>query len=137
MFDNLVPDSEPDFKNIPPSAPPFVLDNFKTEYHPRARHDLLIQCFEEFSHSRPAPDFSKVNPEPWWPFSSRIDFEFAEFALDAALNRRQVSALLNLVDCVTANRTQLTFRTYDDVMHAWSAASHKQPAVRTFSCVPS
>ncbi|KAK0443415.1 uncharacterized protein EV420DRAFT_1484941 [Desarmillaria tabescens] len=62
-------------QNLPISAPSIILPADKT------REDKL----EDFN---PAPEKPKIplDDTPWHPFSSELDFELAEFILEAALN---------------------------------------------------
>ncbi|KIK78072.1 hypothetical protein PAXRUDRAFT_17084 [Paxillus rubicundulus Ve08.2h10] len=47
---------------------------------------------------------------PWCPFQCKGDFEFAEIALDASLNQKQVDDLLDLISCVAKGTTQVTLK---------------------------
>ncbi|KAG2091483.1 uncharacterized protein F5147DRAFT_822988 [Suillus discolor] len=69
---------------------------FKTEYHPRSARATLYQMFDEFGITQEM-QHAPVDEEPWRPFRSRGDFEFSEIALDAALNKSQINALLELI----------------------------------------
>ncbi|KAI0677658.1 hypothetical protein C8Q78DRAFT_962196, partial [Trametes maxima] len=104
------------------------LDDFKTEYHPRMKRPPLIQHFEDFKRGNKPVDPSKLRRDPWKPWSTRLDFEVAEFALGASLSRSQVTILLGLFDRVAADRSKLTFKTYDDIKAGWEAASKMFPA---------
>ncbi|KAG2133599.1 uncharacterized protein EDB93DRAFT_1093239, partial [Suillus bovinus] len=50
-----------------------------------------------------------VDEEPWRPFCSHSDFEFAEIALNAALNKSQINALLALIGCISRGESQGNF----------------------------
>ncbi|PIL22890.1 hypothetical protein GSI_15586 [Ganoderma sinense ZZ0214-1] len=114
----------------PPSPPPYQVDDFKTEYHPKANREPVIQHFEEFTREAPPIDFSKLNYEPWLPaFRTRLDFELAEFTLGADLNEGQIATLMALIKHIIEDPSQLSLKSPQDIMKAWSAASHKQPAV--------
>ncbi|KAI0794278.1 hypothetical protein C8Q74DRAFT_1247749 [Fomes fomentarius] len=75
--------------------------------------------------------------KPWQSFKSRIDFEFAEFALHAGLNHGQLSVLLDIVQRVAANPKDLTFGSASEVQAAWETAKHKQPTVCVIYLYPS
>ncbi|KAH7917227.1 hypothetical protein BV22DRAFT_974760, partial [Leucogyrophana mollusca] len=61
--------------------------------------------------------------EPWQPFSCRADFEFAEIAQKARLNREQTNELLKLISRIAAGHAKLSFETYADVRKAWDHAA--------------
>jgi hypothetical protein len=97
------------------------LADFKTEYHPRSKRPTLFQTANEFRvrHvSKPTPD-----PTPWHPFRCKGDFEFAEIALEASLNKEQVEALLNLISRVAKGEAQVTFANEAELRKAcdWAA----------------
>lgn len=82
------------------------LADFKTEYHPRSKRPTLFQTSDAFrvhNTSKPPP-----NPTPWHPFRCKGDFEFAEIALEASLNKGQVESLLNLISHVAKGEAQVT-----------------------------
>lgn len=88
-----------------------------------------VRAVDPVLKAEPLPD------QPWHPFPSRTDFEFAEFALDADLTAEQVDALLALIRRITSNPADLTFNSHKDVRKAWDNAASKQPAVCTIYCV--
>ncbi|KAI0649456.1 hypothetical protein C8Q79DRAFT_999221 [Trametes meyenii] len=102
-------------------------DDFLAVHHPHSEQPPTTHHFEDFSREPPKPDPSKLSDRPWEPFQSQLDFEFAEFTLNAALNQGQIDILLKLVDRIAVNRTDFSFRSYGDVKGAWEAASHMSP----------
>ncbi|KAI0649720.1 hypothetical protein C8Q79DRAFT_1062206 [Trametes meyenii] len=119
----------PTFKQPVLQNPPADLcaDDFLAVHHPHSERPPTTHHFEDFSREPPKPDPSKLSNRPWEPFQSQLDFEFAEFALNAALNQGQIDILLKLVDRITVNRMDFSFRSYGDVKGAWEAASHMSP----------
>ena len=101
------------------------LDAIKTEYHPHANKSPKVVKFEYYReyHSqrhRPTPR----NPtKPWIPFRTRAEFEFAEIALDAALNKRQVDALLKLFRRCVGGEDTLGLKDHAELTHMWELAS--------------
>jgi len=91
---------------------------FKTEFHPRSRRPDLLQRFEEFGVTRCAPEVP-ADEEPWRPFQSRGDFEFAEIAVDASLSKTQINALLDLISRVKMGQTELTLKNENDLRRAY------------------
>ncbi|KAG1811595.1 hypothetical protein EV424DRAFT_1327573 [Suillus variegatus] len=80
---------------------------FKTEYHPRSGRSTIYQTFDEFGIAQETQD-APIDEEPWRPFRSRGDFEFSEIALDAALNKSQINALLGLISRISQGQAQIT-----------------------------
>ncbi|KAG1796452.1 uncharacterized protein HD556DRAFT_1431467 [Suillus plorans] len=79
---------------------------FKTMYHPSAGREPLLQTFEEFGVNSHPEEELPVDEEPWRPFCSRGDFEFAEIALNAALNKSQINALLALIGRISRGESR-------------------------------
>ncbi|KZT00141.1 uncharacterized protein LAESUDRAFT_631845, partial [Laetiporus sulphureus 93-53] len=46
--------------------------------------------------------------KPWGPFRTCTDFEFAKIALNAALNKDQVNALINIINAVASGKAEFT-----------------------------
>ncbi|KAG1797456.1 uncharacterized protein HD556DRAFT_1233350 [Suillus plorans] len=109
-----------------PSAPP-NLDTFKTEYHPHSGRATSVESFSTFGrkeHQLPPI----VDNEPWQPFACRADFEFAELAHQAALNKNQTDELLRLIWRIADGQVKFTFKSHGDVSKAWDrAASQMSP----------
>jgi hypothetical protein len=101
------------------------LDAIKTEYHPHANKSPKVVKFEEYreynsQRHRPTPR----NPtKPWIPFRTHAEFEFAEIALDAALNKRQVDALLKLFRRCVGGEDTLGLKDHAELTHMWELAS--------------
>ncbi|KAG2085342.1 uncharacterized protein F5147DRAFT_793714 [Suillus discolor] len=95
---------------------------FKTEYHPRSARATLYQMFDEFGITQEM-QHAPVDEEPWRPFRSRGDFEFSEIALDAALNKSQINALLELISRIAQGQAQITLKNETDLSRAWDNAA--------------
>ncbi|KAH9848281.1 hypothetical protein C2E23DRAFT_739970 [Lenzites betulinus] len=107
-------------------------DDFLTVNHPHAKLPPTIHHFEDFIRdSQPKVDPSSIPKRPWEPFNSRIDFEFAQFVLEAALNNGQVDRLLKLIACISEGRSDFSFKNSGDVKSAWDVASHLSPPFET------
>ncbi|KAG2123848.1 hypothetical protein DEU56DRAFT_873379 [Suillus clintonianus] len=92
---------------------------FKTEYHPSADCEPLHQAFNEFGINTHPEEQLPINEEPWRPFVSHGNFEFAEIALDAALNKSQINGLLALISCISRGETQMMLKNDADLCKAW------------------
>ncbi|OJT12638.1 hypothetical protein TRAPUB_10879 [Trametes pubescens] len=119
----------PVLRNIPS---PLCEDDFLTVHHPRAGRPPTIDHFDDYKPDRPDDpvDLSRLNKTPWEPFKSRIDFEFAEFALGASLNQGQISTLLELVGRIKEEPTAFSLQSHSDLKNAWEAASHVSPGTK-------
>jgi hypothetical protein len=101
------------------------LDAIRIEYHPHMNLPPKIVKFEEYreyhpQHRRPTPR----NPtKPWTPFRTRAEFEFAEVALDAALNKRQVDALLKVFHRCLNGEDKFGLKEHADLTEMWEHAS--------------
>lgn len=111
-----------------------TLDDIKTEYHPSSGLPPRIVPFAEYDRARqPRP----MPPEqrPWEPFRSRLDFEIAEIALEAALNRSQLDRLIKLIHRVAEKDEDdpFTILTAGEMKTMWDLASGKRTSVRSFT----
>ena len=104
------------------------------EYHPHSERDTRILSPEEFKASL-SDDSEPAKPpddEPWRPFHSREDFEFAELVRDAALNRTQIDRLIKLVQHYQDTPGSFAFRGYDDLKTSLENASKLLTPVTAF-----
>ncbi|KAG1830270.1 hypothetical protein DFJ58DRAFT_737038 [Suillus subalutaceus] len=120
-----------------PAIPPPQPIEFKTVYHPSARREPLLQTFEEFGvNTRPEEELP-VDEEPWRPFCSRGDFEFAEIALNAALNKSHIDGLLALIGRISRGESRVTFKNDIELRKAWEhATAQVTPFVKHDITVP-
>ena len=95
---------------------------FKTEFHPRSSRPDLLQSFEEAGVTNHAPEVP-ADEEPWRPFQSRGDFEFAEIAVNASLSKTHINALLDLISRVKMGQTELTLKNENDLRQAYDNAA--------------
>ena len=73
--------------------------NILIEYHPHSGKITRILSPEEFKESLGdyLEPMDQPDDEPWRPFRSREDFEFADLVHDAALNQTQIEWLMKFV----------------------------------------
>ncbi|KAJ7447224.1 hypothetical protein FB451DRAFT_1343439 [Mycena latifolia] len=102
------------------------LNDIKRVFHPHSGREPLEQSLYEYrtSQVRPKRRPPKDN-EPWAPFRTRLDFEVAEFAQDAMLNRTQTNTLISLIRRCSANIEDFTFHSHADMNKSWDLASKK------------
>ncbi|KAF7424448.1 hypothetical protein PC9H_009755 [Pleurotus ostreatus] len=116
--------------NDDPSVP-FAKDDIKTEYHPHSRKVPTVQSFNTYQRRPTSPpvEASAHNNSlpPWSPFRSRLDFEVASLALDAALKKEHVEALISLLKRCGRDPQQFTIQNAADIDDTWTLATHKAP----------
>lgn len=108
---------------------PSSLDTFKTEYHPKSGRATTIETFSTFGRKQDQW-LPIIDEEPWQPFSCRADFEFAELAHNAALNKDHTDDLLRLIWRIAEGHATLTFKSHRDVSSAWDRAASQMTPVR-------
>jgi hypothetical protein len=101
------------------------LDTIQTEYHPHSKLPPKVTKFEDYrkyhsQHRHPIPHNAT---KPWTPFRTRSDFEFAKIALDAALNQRQVDALLKVFRRCLKGEDSLDLKDHNELQEMWDLAS--------------
>ncbi|KAG1822156.1 hypothetical protein EV424DRAFT_1321938, partial [Suillus variegatus] len=101
------------------------LDDIKVDYHPHSQIPSTIHHFADFSRTRPTEASVPRNHAPWEPFRTRLDFEVAEIAFEAALNADQTNRLLSLVHRSARSDKTFTLRNHDEVRELWSTASQR------------
>ncbi|KAG1849526.1 hypothetical protein F4604DRAFT_1883786 [Suillus subluteus] len=100
----------------------------KVEYHPKSGIPTKVQAFGDFKRqpahyslwSAPDPD-----TRPWRPFKSRLEFDVAKIALEAALNNEQTDRLLDICRRCAQKSEKFTFHNHKDVRAKWDAASQR------------
>jgi hypothetical protein len=110
-------------------------DDIRIKYHLHSGRSPEIFHFEDYGRSPSAPEKTKpLNSAPWEPFCSRIDFEFAELALHAALNKEQTDTLIRLVHKVQEQRDSFTLASHAELNEIWKKASVASIPVGIITC---
>ncbi|KAG1861238.1 hypothetical protein F4604DRAFT_1684061 [Suillus subluteus] len=109
--------------NPAPAASAQLPSKFKTEDHPHSGRQTLFQPFDQFDISPETQDAPIVDKEPWCPFRSCGDFEFSEIAIEAALNKSQINALLSLITHISEGHAQITLKNEANLSKAWDNAA--------------
>jgi hypothetical protein len=80
-----------------------------------------------------SPDHNiPIDPTPWKPFRTRLDFEIAEFCELAMLNKEMTKTLLSLIRQCGENIKEFTITTQTELEKLWGLASHKCTEVKSF-----
>ena len=87
------------------------------EYHPNSGKSSRRVSLEEFKEGMLLEPTDPEQPEgePWNPFVSREDFEFAEIAHRAKLNQSDTDALIDLIHRCRAAPGSFTLRNQRDM----------------------
>ncbi|KAG1893062.1 uncharacterized protein F5891DRAFT_1131386 [Suillus fuscotomentosus] len=114
----------------------FEEDDIQVQYHPSSQCPTQVFQFEDYGRGLGAPTVvPPVEPEPWYPFQTRINFEVVELVLEAALTHQQTDWLFDLIRRTKSE--QFTLRNRKDVRDTWDAASFKlTPFVKEEVVVP-
>jgi hypothetical protein len=101
------------------------IDDIRTEFHPNSGLPPRIDHFSDYRAQadtvrKPPPDKT-----PWRPFRSRTDFEFAEIALKASLNKDLTDALIKLIHRCAKEKGSFTLKNHSDLSELWEKASGK------------
>ena len=65
-----------------------------------------------------------LDDEPWRPFTSREDFDFAELAHDAKLSRPQIDQFIKLIQRCQEAPGPFTFSSFSDLKRVLDRASN-------------
>lgn len=108
-----------------------MVSSLMTEYHPRSERAPLFQAADEFGQSTKACN-ELADDEPWRPFQTEADMEFAEIALRAGLNATDVNALLCLISRVANRSASITFNNENDLRRTCDRAAQELTPVSPF-----
>ena len=109
----------------PTATPPPGGDYIRIEYHPNSGRESRVLSPEEFKilSSDNTESMPPISEEPWRPFRSQEDFEFAELVHAAALNQKQIDKLVKFIKRCERNPGSFTFEGAQDVEQSWEDAS--------------
>ena len=104
-------------------------EDIQRVYHPNARREPEVFSFNAYQ-STPPVAVPPVEPEPWLPFKTREDFEFAEIALATAMTKAQINATIDLLHkCIDKGKGSFTLSSHDDMRRTLKVASERLPKV--------
>lgn len=112
-------------------ASQYRIGDIKTHYHPRSGKAPIVQSLKDYNAAeeqlrKPPPPAE----DPWRPYRTRSDFEFADIALDACLNEKQTEALIKLIHHVVSGHDQFTISGYSELRNLRKSASALLTPVR-------
>ncbi|KAI5992667.1 hypothetical protein EDD15DRAFT_2388187 [Pisolithus albus] len=98
------------------------IDDILVEHHPSTARPSEKIPFVEFAQGhRPRAYKLDLSTDPWYPFRSCLDFEFAELALEATLSKEQINHFLKLIKSACCRRDSFTLNEYTDLRSTWRA----------------
>ena len=103
-------------------------DAINIVYHPNSKRAEEIKSLYDYCHELKTSQ--PVEKEPWKPFQTRGDFEFAELVLAASLSDKQTNALIALVRRFVRGEETFTITSNTDLQGKWKQASLKLTDVR-------
>src|ERR1700679_3084471 len=103
--------------------------DIRIEYHPNSGHGVEEFRFEEFKQAIPANP-PPNDPEPWLPFKTRADFEFAALVQEAKMSKGQINSLIRLFNrCIKNEMDPFTLSSCDEMHKTLKVASERLPKV--------
>ncbi|KAJ7056214.1 hypothetical protein C8F01DRAFT_1062415 [Mycena amicta] len=123
----------PDFSQFDlPDASTLAQDTeIKRVFHPKSKRATKYQSLDNWlredahcdAHSNgPIPE---LDPRPWSPFPTRLDFDVADFANENMLNKGAINGLISLIRRVAANISDFTLTNATELDEYWERASTK------------
>ena len=99
-------------------------NDIRVEYHPNSGRNTDHFKVDKYRRSIPNTR-TTLEPEPWAPFRTREDFEFAEIALETGMTRGQVNALIKLFHKCIKREGSFTLANHKDMVDTLKVASNR------------
>ncbi|KAJ7126505.1 hypothetical protein C8R43DRAFT_1028329 [Mycena crocata] len=112
-----------DYNQRPPSPVQRQNSEIKRLFHPHSKRPPTFQSFHEYVRLAEQPE--PVDPEPWRPFRSQMDFEVAEFCENNMLNHKATETLISLLHRSGSHPEEFTLKNQRELDKLWDLASHK------------
>ncbi|KAK0476943.1 hypothetical protein IW261DRAFT_1566392 [Armillaria novae-zelandiae] len=106
----------------PSSEPEPPADYIRTEYHPHSSRQPRLDKVEEFQAQTGSRSTIASEDKPWSPFSSRDDFELAEWILESGINQGDIDALLTMM--IKRGGQVPSFQNHRELIAMWKKAVH-------------
>jgi hypothetical protein len=107
------------------------------DYHPNSGQASRVFSSKEYKADMDGRSQCATMPppeeNPWLPFSSREDFEFAEVVHDAKLNKKQIKKLIDIIHRCKKNPEAFTLRDTDELQTSLDDTSKLLTTVTTIS----
>jgi len=99
-------------------------NDIRNEYHLNSSHGTEIFKPDGYRQSVPDTDTTE-EPEPWAPFRTREDFEFAEIASETAMTKGQTDALIKFFHKCIKGEGNFTILNHKDMMDTFKVFSNR------------
>jgi len=106
----------------PRPSPKIPIDSIKTEYHPHSAWPHRIENFEDYTE-RDTTNIPLPSPDPWRPFQTKLDFEFAEVVLKACISKAHAEKLISIIHRCQAGEEHLNIGSHKQLCETWDNAS--------------
>ena len=113
-----------------------TIDDIRTEFHPNSGRGVKVETFEDYREHTLKPISVPEITDPWRPFQSRTDFDFAQLALEAALTKTHIDRFIELVERCIKGQDSFNLTNHRDVYDTWDAASTMLTPVPTNTTIP-
>ncbi|KAJ6476594.1 hypothetical protein DFH09DRAFT_1253495 [Mycena vulgaris] len=100
-------------------------EDIKRVFHPHCKRKVVFQSFDDYVASNVAEQSAPIDPQPWRPFRTQLDFEVAEFCENNMLNRDSTETLISLIRRCMLKVDDFTLTTKHELDELWELASHK------------
>ena len=111
------------------------IDDIRIEYHPHSGRPAEILPLKEYQECRLKTEIPKLNTQqPWKPFQTRAEFEFAEVTLKAGLTKNQADTLISLMKHCIKGEESFKIDSHAHICEIWNAGAVLHTAVG-FSCI--
>ncbi|KAJ7053331.1 hypothetical protein C8F01DRAFT_1260668 [Mycena amicta] len=103
----------------------------KRVFHPKSKRATKYQSLDDWlredAHCDPRCDgpTPKLDPRPWSPFPTRLDFDVGDFANENMLNKGAINDLISLIRRAAANISDFTIANAAELDDYWKRASTK------------
>ncbi|KAK0499675.1 hypothetical protein EDD18DRAFT_1349877 [Armillaria luteobubalina] len=121
-FDDMgdAPPFPPEMASSSEPEPP--VDYIHTEYHPHSGQQPRLDKIEEFQAQTGSRSTIALEDKPWSLFSSRDDFELAEWILESGINQGDIDALLMMM--IKRGGQVPLFQNHQELIAMWKKAAH-------------
>ncbi|KAJ7099596.1 hypothetical protein B0H15DRAFT_1002950 [Mycena belliarum] len=117
--------SEDEEENSAPTPASRASVEIKRIFHPHSCRPPIFQSFSDYAASNISESAAPVDPTPWKPFRTRLDFEVAEFCELAMLNTEMTDTLIKLVRRCGNNIKNFTIENHAELDKLWELSSYK------------
>lgn len=119
--------------NTPHSTHSYMDNDIRVEYHPNSGRQADVFKFNDYCQPTTAVN-TPADPEPWAPFRTREDFEFAEIALETGMSMGQVDALIKLFHKCIKGEGSFTISSHKDMADTFKIAANRLTKVLSKVC---